>query len=252
MSIDLSSTASTTLRQDHQPVQNDLIFAFKAEKKMKCENSIQDFTLDEKQKNNANYNAYYNTACYQDSFPNSSLNSKSIHSNKSSISSNNNDNNNNNTKSNAIRPSNQNILEPPRIEPVLPLKQTSSNFKLTFYKYLLSAIKFAILFAQMFQIYLFQFIYFIRIQYEQKIKRRYFDNDYLNDVANNLNSLVSPTHVCVILNQDEKDVETIYGKLALLAKFFSSKGVKYLSFYKFEGRRNFSYLNLKNKCFLGL
>ena len=228
MSIDLTSSASSTLRQD----QNDLIFALKAEKKMKCENSIQDFTLDEKQKNNANYNAYYNTACYQDSSPNSSLNSKSIHSNKSSISS----NNNNNTKSNTIRPSNQHILDPPRIESVpVPLKQASSNFKLTFYKYLLSAIKFAILFAQMFHIYLFQFIYFIRIQYEQKVKRRYFDNGNRNDVANDLSSLVSPTHVCVVLNQDERDIEIIYDKLALVAEFFSLRGVNYLSFYKFEG-----------------
>lgn len=222
MSIDLSSSASSTLRQEHhQPVQNDLIFVLKAEKKMTCENSIQDFTLDEKQKNNANYNAYYNTACYQDSSSNSSLNSKSIQSNKSNISSN----------------TNQNILDPPRIEPVSPLKQTSSsNFKLTFYKFLLSAIKFAILFAQMFQIYLFQFIYFIRIQYEQKIQRRYFDNGNRSDVANNLSSLVAPTHVCVILNQDERQIEIIYDKLSLMAEFFSSRGVKYLSFYKFEGK----------------
>lgn len=239
MSIDLTSSASSTatLRQTQQPAQNDLMFALNVEKKSKCDNSMEDFLIDDKPTNNA----YYNTACYQDSSINSSLNSKnsnSMNSNKSSVKSSMTINNSN--KDNCIRPCNQNNLDHTRSTPVL--KQTSStsssssqsttNFKLAFYKFLLSAIKFAILFAQMFQIYFFQFTYFIRIQYEQKIQRRYFDNS-IND--NNKNKLVSPTHVCVVLNEDVRDSEIIYDKLALVAEFFALRGVKYLSFYRFEG-----------------
>jgi hypothetical protein len=248
MSIDLSSSsASSTLRQPQQS-QNDLIYMLKAaEKNFQCENSMEDFN-DEKTKS-TNFNAYYNTVCYQDSSLNSSLNNKisnSLHSNKCSIGG------SSSTKS-SIHSSNQNNFDKPRESNQSNVKKetlasntntntnlkqhspsnASTSFKLTLYKFLLSAITFTILFAQMFQIYLFQFIYFIRIQYEQKVHRRFF-NTTTNNVEHD--RLISPTHVCVVLNQDIRDQEIIYDKLSLVAEFFSAKGVKYLSFYKFEGK----------------
>ncbi len=232
MSIDLSSSsASSTLRQPQQS-QNDLIFMLKA-----AENSMEDFN-DEKPKS-ANFNAYYNTVCYQDSSLNSSLNSKisnSSHSTKSSIHSSNQNN------ADKRRESNQSNVKKETPASNSNLKQNnhsssnaSASFKLTLYKFLLSAITFTILFAQMFQIYLFQFIYFIRIQYEQKVHRRYFNTTTTTANVEH-DRLISPTHVCVVLNQEIRDQEIIYDKLSLVAEFFSAKGVKYLSFYKFEGK----------------
>jgi hypothetical protein len=205
-----------------------------------AENSMEDFN-DEKPKS-ANFNAYYNTVCYQDSSLNSSFNSKisnSSHNTKSSIQSSNQNNADKRRESNQSNVkketpasnsnSNSNLKQNNHSS-----SNASASFKLTLYKFLLSAITFTILFAQMFQIYLFQFIYFIRIQYEQKVHRRYFNTTTTTNVEHD--RLISPTHVCVVLNQEIRDQEIIYDKLSLVAEFFSAKGVKYLSFYKFEGK----------------
>jgi dehydrodolichyl diphosphate syntase complex subunit NUS1 len=130
---------------------------------------------------------------------------------------------------------------PPPPPPTLPIV-THAKFKLKFYKFLLNLTLFLLVLSQTFKVYFLQLSYAILIKYERM--KLYFANkdQLLNSNRNEQflklakdRRLQSPTHVCVILNEQIGDVRIILKTFHFIAEFLDACGVKYLTFYKFDG-----------------
>jgi hypothetical protein len=115
---------------------------------------------------------------------------------------------------------------------------------LVIYKFILSQIKYAILFATLAKILFLQFVYFILIKFEQI--KLHVQNHYQNEniECNELKqkkrvdssaSLAAPSNVCVILNERIKSNDTVYDTFSRIAEFLAANGARNLTFYSFDG-----------------
>lgn len=128
--------------------------------------------------------------------------------------------------------------------PNLGNKTDNDKNLLVIYKFILSQIKYAILFAALTKILFLQFVYFILIKFEQI--KLHIQNNYQNE-NNDCNELKhkkrvdssssppAPSNVCVILNERIKSNDTLYETFSRIAEFLASNGARNLTFYSFDG-----------------
>ena len=120
---------------------------------------------------------------------------------------------------------------------------------LVIYKFILSQIKYAILFAALTKILFLQFVYFILIKLEQI--KLHIQNNYQSETndcnelkqkkkrVDSSSSLAAPSNVCVILNERIKSNDTLYETFSRIAEFLAANGARNLTFYSFDGEFQF-------------